>query len=159
MKKYPDISIDPGVTPWAENEAWKCDKVFADIAKWSYSQLSSSQAAAVKQTWADLYAWHNSHPSSDTVIVGQPEQVNSSLQLTTPLLPWSEMWKVLKSYVAPSPAASTSSAAAVQADAVENSRPVRVDRQQLGASLSAAQVNLVTHPGYTEKVFARRPIC
>ena len=153
MKKYPDISLDPGVTPWAENEAWKCDKVFSDIARWSYSQLSSSQASAAKQTWADLHAWHNSHPSSDTVIVGQPEQVNSSLHLSTPLLSWGAMWNVLKSYVAPSPAASTSADAAVQTHT-----HARVDRQQLGASLSAAEVNLVTHPGYTEKVFARQPI-
>ena len=28
----------------------------------------------------------------------------------------------------------------------------RIDRQALGASTSAAEVNVVTHPGYTEKV-------
>ena len=156
MHKYPDISIDPGVTPWAENDNWKCDKVFSDIAKWSFTHLSRNAASAAKQTWADLYAWHQAHPSSDTVVVGQPEAVNDSKQFSTPLLPWSEMWKVLKSYVAPVPSASMPAASS---DCEPAPRRSGVDRQQLGLSLSAAEVNIVTHPGYTEKVCVSCCVC
>ena len=80
----------------------------------------------------------------DTVVVGQPAAVRHNLELHTPLLSWGEMWRMLKTHVtaAPAPAASSSQA---------SSSSRRIDRQALGASTSAAEVNVVTHPGYTAK--------
>ena len=93
MNKYPDISIDPGVTPWAEDAAWKRDKVFADLSRWQYSELSSDEALAAHSKWAALGCWHQSHQTSDTVVVGQPAAIRHDLELRTPLLSWGEKKK------------------------------------------------------------------
>ena len=34
MHKYPDNSIDPGVTPCADDERWSSSRVFKDLARW-----------------------------------------------------------------------------------------------------------------------------
>ena len=65
------------------------------------------------------------------------------------------MWKVLKTHVsdAPAPAASALVAVAPQrasTDAAPTLGARRFDRQAIGASTSAAVVNIVTHSGYTE---------
>ena len=71
--------------------------------------------------------------------------IQPGLELPTPLLQWEEMWKVLKQHVG----VATPAVPVVQtAPAPAAGR--RHDRQALGASTSAAAVNLVTHPGYTE---------
>ena len=142
MHKYPNINVDPGVTEWLEDEKWKRGKVFADLARWEYSSLSSADADVARNKWAALGSWHDSHQTSDTIVVGQPTLIDGD-QLPTPLLTWTEMWRVLKMHVvaAPTPAPTAAS----------SSRPSRLDRQQLGASTSAAQVNVVTHSNYTEK--------
>ena len=147
MKKYPSISIDPGVTPWAEETAWKRDKVFADLARWEYTQLHSAEVQAARDKWAALARWHQSHPTSDTVVIGQPAVMGPGLELQVPLLSWGEMWKVLKTHVtsAPDPAPAVSSS---RTDAAAGASR-RIDRQALGASTSAADVNVVLHSGYT----------
>ena len=44
MYKYPDISIDPGVSPWADGEKWKSSRVFEDhLDRWTYTNLASTQ--------------------------------------------------------------------------------------------------------------------
>ena len=106
-----------GVTPWLDDDIWKRDKVFSDLASWSYSQLSQQEASKVKQTWADLFAWHKAHPTSDTVVVGQPSKVNDNLEFLTPLLSWGAMWNVLKSYVAQNPLATGDAAGDAVGDA------------------------------------------
>ena len=148
MHKYPDIGIDPGVTPWAEDSAWKRDKVFADLARWQYTQLSPNESHTAQSRWAALSRWHLSHPTSDTLVVGQHAQIGDGLELRTPLLSWGEMWKVLKTHVVAAPARAGAPVAAASAAAAGKRR---VDRQALGASTSAAEVNIVTHPGYTER--------
>ena len=150
MKKYPDIGIDPGVTPWAEDSAWKRDKVFTDLARWEYSQLKSAEAETARNRWEALGSWHRSHQTSDTVAVGQPAAIGQGLELRTPLLSWGEMWKVFKTHVnaAPTPAPSAAASSSSQGAA---SLSRRVDREALSASTSAAEVNVVIHPGYTDK--------
>ena len=49
---------------------WKRDKIFADLARWQYSQLSSDEALVAHSKWAVLGSWHHSHQTSDTVVVG-----------------------------------------------------------------------------------------
>ena len=141
MHKYPDISVDPGVTPWQEDESWKRGKVFEDLARWQYTSLSSADADVARAKWVALGSWHDSHQTSDTVVVGQPVSIDGD-QLPTPLLSWAEMWRVLKTHVpalapAPAPAASSSNS--------------RLNRQQIGDSNSAVEVNVVLNPHYTEK--------
>ena len=75
MRKYPDISIDPGVTPWIDDATWKRDKVFSDILRWDYSHLQPVEAQQARKAWADLKGWHDAHPTADTVIIGTPAQV------------------------------------------------------------------------------------
>ena len=169
MNRYPDIGINPGVTPWAEDSAWKRDKVFADLARWEYSHLNASETSQAQRKWAALASWHRSHPTSDTVVIGQPVMMGAGLELPTFLPPWDEMWKTLKTHViappAPVPCSAlvllTSGAASSSESAAEapkgSKAPRRVDRQKLGASTSAAEVNIVTYPqrggdtGYTER--------
>ena len=125
------------MTPWGDEESWKRDKVFTDIAKWSYSQLSGNEASKAQQTWADLHGWHKAHPLSDTLVVGQPVKVSESLELPTSLMPWGEMWKVLKSYVAPAPLVPNAQSILDAQLAPAQTNPKKrghIDRQQLGAT-------------------------
>ena len=148
MKSYPNISVDPGVTPWKDDSAWKREKVFADLARWEYSQLQSDAAQVAASKWGALSRWHQSHPTSDTIVVGAPIAISNDLELRTPLLSWPEMWNVLKTHIS-APAQLTSAAPAVAGPSTSRKR--RANRDALSASTSAALVNVVTHPGYTEK--------
>ena len=103
MKSYPNIGVDPGVTPWIEESVWKREKVFADLARWEYSRLDRSATHAASSRWAALSLWLQSHPTSDTLVVGEPAKIADGLELRTPLLSWSEMWKVLKTHVRSAP--------------------------------------------------------
>ena len=147
MKSYPDIGVDPGITPWADDASWKREKVFADLARWEYTNLSDAEAQASRSKWASFAQWHTSHQSADTLVVGQPVVIGGR-ELRSPLLSWHQMWRVLKTNVnaALDP---TSSAPAPSTSQGADTR--RVDRQELSSSTSAAEVNIVTHPGYTEK--------
>ena len=81
--------------------------------------------------------------------MGQPATISRDLQLRTPLLSWGEIWRVLKTHVTAAAPAPAPAPAASSSQASSSSR--RIDRQALGASTSAAEVNVVTHPGYTER--------
>jgi len=145
MKSYPNIQNDPGVTDWKEDSEWEREKVFGDLLRWQYSELNDSNAAVARSRWDSLKCWHRSHPTADTVTVGEPATIGTD-ELRSPLLPWADMWTLLKTFVAPAPAPAT---ALVPAPAPAAGKK-RVDRQRLGASTSAAHVNVVTHPGYSE---------
>ena len=149
MKSYPDIQNDPGITEWKEDSEWEREKVFGDLLRWQYSELNASNAAAARSRWDSLKRWHRSHPTADTVTVGEPATIGTD-ELRSPLLPWADMWTLLKTFVAhPAPAPATALVPA-HAPAAPPAGKKRVDRQQLGASTSAAHVNVVTHPGYSE---------
>ena len=130
MKSYPDIGIDPGITPWADDTSWKREKVFADLARWEYTNLSNAEVQASRSKWASFAQWHTSHQSADTLVVGQPVIIGGR-ELHSPLLPWHQMWRVLKTNVtaAPDP---TSSAPAPSTSQGADMR--RVDRQDLSSS-------------------------
>ena len=143
MKSYPDVAVNPGLTPWKEDAEWKRDQVFRDLANWQYSELNDSDSASAKAKWGELSSWHRSHQRSDTVMVGEPATMNNGSQLFSSLLPWPDMWKVLKSHVTASRAAvAPTSTALVQVN--------RRDRQAIAASTDAAEVNVVIHPRYSE---------
>ena len=155
MKKYPDIGIDPGVTPWKDDSVWKRDKVFSDLARWQHTQLASAESEKAKASWQALAQWHRSHPTSDTLVVGQHARINDELELRTPLLSWDEMWKVLKTHVSDAPAPAASAIVALVPERASTSAAPavgarRFDRKAIGESTSAAVVNVVTHSGYTE---------
>ena len=100
MKSYPDIRINPGVTDWKEDSEWERERVFADLRRWQYHGLNASDAAAAKSSWVSLHRWHKSHPTADTVTIGEAVVVGDH-ELRSPLLPWSDMWKALKTYTVP----------------------------------------------------------
>lgn len=153
MKSYPDIRISPGVTAWKEDSDWECERVFADLRRWQYHELSASDAAAAQSRWNSLHRWHQSHPTADTVTIGEPAVVGGD-ELRSPLLPWSEMWSLLKTYTDPTLTPAANVAAGAAPASAEAPAPAggkrRVDRQALAASTSAAESNVVTHPGYSE---------
>ena len=73
----------------------------------AWASATLFEALAVRSKWAALGNWHQSHQTSDTVVVGQPAAIRHDLELRTPLLSWGEMWQVLKTHVtaaAPAPA-------------------------------------------------------
>ena len=123
MKAYPNIGIDPGVTSWIDESAWKRDKVFSDLSRWAYPELDDAGKIKAKGAWASLGSWHASHPTSDSIVIGQPATICPGLSLPTSLPTWSEMWKVLKTNViappiAPSPAVAAPAAPAAAVTAI-----------------------------------------
>ena len=109
MHKYPDIGVDQGVTPWAEDSVWKRDKVFADRCTLGvlYSALLQRFSHSSEPVGCPLKVAPIPSDLSDTLVVGQHAVIGDGLEeveLRTPLLSWSEMWnKVLKTHVITAP--------------------------------------------------------
>lgn len=149
MCKYPDIAADPGVEPWKAADDWEMKKVFSDLAKWDFGQVQQSQAA--RAAWSELGNWHLSNPAADTFVASKQEVMSQGAALPTlpeSSLSWNNLWSILKRNApvplqrAPQPAAPPPPPVAGQSR--------RHDREHLGTTSSAAEANIVIHPGYTK---------
>ena len=106
---------------------------------------SETEAAENRRRWAALEAWHTANQTPDSILLGQPTTIAPGLELRSPLLPWDEMWNVLKQFATePESACTETDVAAVPC------RSRRADRESISKSLSAAVLNAVTDGDYTD---------
>jgi len=87
MHKYPTIALNPGVEPWKDESAWKRDKVFADLAKWTFT---GSTGGELHLTPSASYLFHptdspipHSFPSYNCQVARPMKVVQSGLRLTS----------------------------------------------------------------------------
>ena len=143
MHSYPDIADDPGLEKWHTPDTWSADRVFADMQKWSFPEASAASSPQV--AWDGLKQWHNIHPLSSTVTLGQPLKPSSEVAIPTcPTLSWSDMWKI----IAPggqgsSQGGNSSSHAANPERAFLNPLSKRPDREHLSQSRNVTELNRV----------------
>ena len=149
LHKYPDINVDPGVEKWKEDDAWKREKVFEDLEKYTFPYLDRAAGEKARADWRALGAWHTSHPTSDTVVVGQPAIVAPGLEFRSALPPWKDMWAKLCGNAPPAAPLLPPPQRPADMD-VDRTGRRRVNVEALSASTSAAEVNIVTHSRYSE---------
>ena len=155
MHHYPDLDKCPGVTDWLDDDSWKRERVFYDLAKYRFNHLSQAEGAKRREEWAALDAWLTAHPTSSTVLIGAPNVVAPGCEFQSTLPPWRDMWTKLRRNVPEAhaaPQAGEQRGGIAPGDASTSRR--RYDLERLSKSTSAAEVNIVTHPGYSEQ--ARR---
>eukprot|EP00965_Chrysotila_dentata_P080246 2647510-Pleurochrysis_carterae.AAC.1 len=96
MHHYPDVKDDPGLEEWLPADKWSMDKVFSDINRWVYDD--GSKVTQRKAEWNALRAWHRAYATSNSVQAGQRYTVGQDFVIgSSPILSWSEMWKLLDS--------------------------------------------------------------
>ena len=105
MLSYPDISTDPGLEVWKEDEEWSRDTVFDSLCRrWTYSQRPVPTATSPhgpRDTWDAISAWYSSHQTIDTM-PSLPFTITTAkgANFTVSGMPfnWSTMWQKLKQF-------------------------------------------------------------
>ena len=171
MKSYPCVEDEPGWEPWirasrdsvgAETakkvDGWNREKVFHDLARYKYVNLTPVEAAAAKSEWADLHTWFTGHQTPEDLNMPGPIRLNDDVSISTePYTTWADMWAKLLTLSPggnnrgpPPPASDVGALANQSASAVGALADLRhPDRQRLATSTSAAVSNVVSHGGYT----------
>lgn len=85
MRRYPSIDTDPGLESWisegmpekaTETEkkvpGWNREKVFHDLALFSFNNCSAAEAASSHAENVALHEWHKSHHTPSAITIGQP---------------------------------------------------------------------------------------
>ena len=150
MASYPEIGDFPGVEEWMDEDKWHFYKVFDGMSKWSFK---GGDGTSAKTFWDGMKCWHTSHKDAKSWTIGEPLQLGEGVSLsTTPTLSWSEMWAIIDLTASPlSSSATSSSNSSSMTTAPSFLDPLKpLDRDALQSSTDPAELNRVTHPGYTK---------
>ena len=169
MLSYPDISQDPGLEAWKEDEEWSRATVFDSvIRKWKYSKQKLSTATSSHpptDSWQALSNFYASHQTSDT-LPPMPVRLATPAGETVDLAGypleggWHAMWCKLKQFNAPTPTTGASSAtngsaiipaAPIANGASSSSAPYLVGTAVHGSNPPrASEVNVVNTSSYND---------
>ena len=111
MLSYPDISSDPGLEPWKEDEDWKRETVFDSLCRqWSFCKVTPTTATSQhgpRDSWDAMAKWYSSHQTVDTMpTLPFTIKTDQGDDITVSGMPcsWSAMWTKLKQFNTTTPA-------------------------------------------------------
>eukprot|EP00965_Chrysotila_dentata_P019888 658958-Pleurochrysis_carterae.AAC.1 len=137
-------------------ERWSRDRVFDSVQRWVYDD--KSKAADFKREWSALQTWQLAYSSPEAVLAGVVHRVGEGLDIGgAPSFSWKQLWTLLDSRApgagddASAVAASSAPAAAIAQPAAGTSMRGNARREHLSSSHVLSELNVVSHPGYTDR--------